>query len=429
MIVYNNMYKRIKRKDNSVIILANSKETKAITFEVLYKVGSRQENIKNNGVSHFLEHLMFKGTKKRPNTFNISKELDSIGAEYNAFTGKDHTGYYIKADKKNLPLAIEMLSDMLHNSKFDKKEMDKERGVIIEEINMYEDNPIMHIEEVFESLMYEGIDLGKSIAGPRKNIINLSRNSLYSYYKKYYYSANSIMCLSGNFNEKNALKLINKFFPLKNKKNRLKIKQIKQTKQNNPKINIVKRNNLEQVQLVLGFKSIPKKDKKFIVTQILANVLGGTMSSRLFLQIREKRGLCYFIKANNDGYEDITSFNIQAGLNKEKIYEALKAIKVELNKIVLEGISTEELQKAKDNIRGRLILKLESATAKLNFYASQELLGERIKEIEEVLMELDKVTLKQVNKIAKYIISWPKSNLAIIGPFSNKNKFLNILKN
>ena len=117
------MYKRIKRKDNSVIILANSKETKAITFEVLYKVGSRQENIKNNGVSHFLEHLMFKGTKKRPNTFNISKELDSIGAEYNAFTGKDHTGYYIKADNKNLPLAVEMLSDMLHNSKFDKKEI------------------------------------------------------------------------------------------------------------------------------------------------------------------------------------------------------------------------------------------------------------------------------------------------------------------
>ncbi len=422
------MYKRIKRKDNSVIILVPSKETKAITFEVLYKIGSRQEHKNNNGVSHFLEHLMFKGTEKRPKTVNISKELDSIGAEYNAFTGKDHTGYYIKADNKNLPLAIEMLSDMLHNSKFDKKEMDKERGVIVEEINMYEDNPLMYIEDVFENLLYKNTNLGYSIGGPRENIINLSRNSLYNYYQKYYYSANSIICLAGNFNERNALKLINKFFPVKNKKTRLKFKAVKKIKKNSPQISIVHRNNLEQVQLMLGFKSISKKDNKFLITQVLANILGGTMSSRLFLEIREKRGLCYFIRASNDGYEDITSFSIQAGLNKEKIYEALKVIKKELNKIKVEGISKVELQKAKNNIRGRLILKLESSSAKLSFYASQELLGKKIKKVEDILKELDKISLKQINKMAKDIISWPESNLAIIGPFSSKNKFLNILK-
>ena len=423
------MYKRIKRKDNSVIILVPSKETKAITFEVLYKVGSREESKNNNGVSHFLEHLMFKGTEKRPKTVNISKELDSIGAEYNAFTGKDHTGYYIKADQKNLLLAIEILADMLHNSKFEKEEMDKERGVIIEEINMYEDNPLMYIGDVFENLIYKGTKLGYSIGGPRENIINLSRNSLYNYYQKYYYSANSIICLAGNFQEKKALKLINKFFPIAKKRKRVNFKKVKKIKKKNPQISIIKRKNVEQEQLILGFKSIPKKDNKFLITQVLANILGGTMSSRLFLEIREKRGLCYFIKASNDGYEDLTSFSIQAGLNKEKIYEALKAIKEELNKLKEEGLTKEELEKAKNNIRGRLILKLESAPVKLNFYASQELLGKKIKELDEMLKELDQITLSQVNKIAQDIISWPQSNLAIIGPFHSKNKFLNILKN
>ncbi len=422
------MYKRIKRKDNSVIILVPNKETKAITFEVLYKVGSREESKNNNGVSHFLEHLMFKGTEKRPKTVDISKELDGIGAEYNAFTGKDHTGYYIKADQDNLPLAIEMLSDMLHNSKFDKEEMDKERGVIIEEINMYEDNPLMYIGDVFESLIYKDTKLGYSIGGPKENIVNLSRNALYNYYQKYYYSANSIICLAGNFNEKKALKLINKFFPIEKKRGRAEFKKVKKTKQANPQISIIKR-DIEQTQLLLGFKSIAKKDKNFLRTQVLANILGGTMSSRLFLEIREKRGLCYFIKASSDGYEDLTSFNIQAGLNKEKTYEALKAIKEELNKLKKDGISEEELKKSKDNIKGRLILKLESVTAKLNLYASQELLGKDIKEIDEILKELDGITLKQVNNMTKNIISWSQSNLAIIGPWQSKNKFLNILKN
>jgi len=181
------MYKRIIRRDGSVIILAPQKETKTITFELLFKVGSRQENIQNNGVSHFIEHLMFKGTKRRPSTAAIAKELDGVGAYYNAFTGKEYTGYYITLSNSHLSLAVDMLSDMLHNSKFDKEEMDRERGVIIEEINMYEDNPMMYIEELFENILFGGTSLGKSIAGPRINIKNVSHQVLYNYYQKYYY--------------------------------------------------------------------------------------------------------------------------------------------------------------------------------------------------------------------------------------------------
>ncbi len=421
------MFKRIVRADGSVLILVPKKETQAITFEVIYKVGSRQENIRNNGVSHFLEHLMFKGTPSRPNTIDISKELDGIGADYNAFTGKEHTGYYITADASHLPLAMDMLSDMLHNSKFDPKEMDRERGVIVEEINMYEDNPSFFIEEIFEDLLFQGSTLGKPIAGPREVIKNIKRQSLYQYYQKHYYHGNAVIGVAGNFSEAKIQTLLKKYFPVDKKKPRHKIQKVSKFLQSQPRIKLVNR-NLEQVQLILGFRTIPSTDKRFMALQLLGNILGGTMSSRLFLHIRERMGLCYFIKAEVGGYEDISSFTVHSGLNKDKIYEALTMIKEELDRLKRDGITAEELQKAKDNIRGRLILRLESPTSYLNFLASQELWNQKIKDRQATLAELDKITVKQVNMLAKEIIDWSKSNLAIIGPFESDNKFLKILK-
>lgn len=421
------MFKRIVRRDGSVIILAPKAGTNSATLEVLYKVGSRQENSQNNGVSHFVEHLMFKGTKKRPNTVDIAKELDGVGAEYNAFTGKEYTGYYITADSSHLSLATDMLSDMLYNSKFDPKEMERERGVIVEEINMYEDNPLMYIEDVFEDLLFKNTALGKQIAGPRKNIKNISRQALYNYYKKYYYNGNAVIGLAGNFKEAAALKLVNKFFPISTRKSRTKVVPVPKLKQTSPQITIVDR-NLEQVQLMLGFKSVAAIDPKFMVSQVLANILGGTMSSRLFLSIRERKGLCYSIHAGINAYEDISSFVVQAGLNTDKIYEALSAIKEELNMIRDKGVSQTELIKAKDNMRGRMILKLENSSSYLNFLIAQEVMGERLKDLPAKIKDLDSVTLEQVNNMVKQIIDWRGSSLAVIGPFKKTNNFLNILK-
>lgn len=420
------MFKRIVRSDGSVLILVPKKETQAITFEVIYKVGSRQENLSNNGVSHFVEHLMFKGTPKRPNTIDISKELDGIGADYNAFTGKEHTGYYITADASHLPLAMDMLSDMLHNSKFDTKEMDRERGVIVEEINMYEDNPSFYVEEIFEDLLFTGSTLGKPIAGPREVIKSISRQNLYNYYKKNYFHGNTVIGVAGNFSEAKIQTLLKKYFPVSQKQSRNKIKKVANFVQKQPKIKLVNR-DLEQVQLILGFRSMPSTDKRFMALQLLGNILGGTMSSRLFLHIRERMGLCYFIKAEIGGYEDISSFTVHSGLNKDKIYEALTMIKEELDRIKKDGITADELQKAKDNIRGRLILRLESPTNYLNFLASQELWNQKIKDRQSTLAELDKITVSQINALAKETIDWTKSNLAIIGPFDSANKFLKIL--
>ncbi len=421
------MFKRIVRRDGSVVILAPKAGTNSATLEVLYKVGSRQENAQNNGVSHFVEHLMFKGTGRRPNTADIARELDSVGAEYNAFTGKEYTGYYIIADSSHLSLAADMLSDMLYNSKFDKAEMDRERGVIVEEINMYEDNPLMYIEDVFEELLFKNTALGRSIAGPKKNIRDISRQALYNYYKKYYYNGNAVIGLAGNFQEAKALKLINKLFPVSSRKSRSKLIATPKLKQAGPRIDIINR-NLEQVQLMLGFRSVPTPDSRFIASQVLANVLGGTMSSRLFLSIRERKGLCYSIRSEINGYQDISSFAVHAGLNTNKIYEALSAIKEELNLVRIKGISQEELIKAKDNMRGRMILKMENASSYLNFLIAQEVMGERIKDLPGKLRELNKVTLSQVNDLAKGIIDWRQSSLAIIGPFKQSLRFLNILK-
>ncbi len=421
------MFKRLVRKDGSVVLLVPKKDTQATTFEVLYKVGSRQEPAHLSGVSHFIEHLMFKGTPSRPHTADIARELDSVGAEYNAFTGKEHTGYYVMADHGHLPMAMDTLSDMLHNSKLDPEEIEREKGVIIEEINMYEDNPLMYIDDVFENLLYQGSVLGRSIAGTREIIRGVKRQSLWNYYQKYYYHGNAVFGVAGNFDQVKFLRLLDKLFPISKKQARVTIKPVRIPKQTKPALALVNR-EVEQVQLMLGFRTMPGTDKRFLALQLLANILGGTMSSRLFIKIRERAGLCYFIRAEVNAYEDISLMAVHAGLNKDKIYEALEAIKEELNQVQREGVTEAELRQAKDNIRGRLILRLESSHSYLSFLSAQELWRQPIKDLNVTLKELESVSLAQVNKLAKDIITWPQSNLAIIGPFNTDNKFLKILK-
>src|SRR3989344_7329590 len=245
------MYKRIVRDDGSIVILVPSQESKSVTWDIMFKVGSRQESKKINGVSHFIEHLMFKGTKKRPTTKALSKELDAVGAEYNAFTGTDHTSYYIMPDAGHIELGVDMLSDMLRNSKFEKKEMERERGVIVEELNMYRDNPMMRIDEIFESTIFKGAPLGWEIGGPRSVIKSVPHESLLRFKDAYYYPGNMVLGLAGHFDEKKALKLINRYFSVRTKKSKAQITPFRfhQTK---PVANLEYKET-DQVQLMLGF--------------------------------------------------------------------------------------------------------------------------------------------------------------------------------
>lgn len=419
------MYKRIERPDGSVVMLVPSKESQSVTWEIMFKVGSRQESKKINGVSHFIEHLMFKGTTKRPTTKALSKELDAVGAEYNAFTSKENTSYYIETAASHLELGIDMLSDMLRHSKFEKKEMERERGVIVEELNMYRDNPMMRIDEIFESTIYKGSSLGREIGGPREIIKSVPHEFLLAFKERFYYPGNMVIGVAGKITEDKALRLINRYLPIQKKRSKAQIQPIAFS-QSSARAH-VEYKDTDQVQLMIGFPGYKRKHPKLDALTLLSVVLGGTMSSRLFIQIRERKGLAYVIRSTVEAYEDTGYLAVQAGVDKGKVEESLKAIRDELQKIARGGVTRAELKQAKDNIRGRMILKFEKPSTYLSFLMGQELLTDRVQTLEERLADLDTVTLDDVNRVARTVIRWKQANLALIGPYKGASKFLGAL--
>jgi len=416
------MYKKTVLKDNLRVILVPRKDTAAVTLLVLFGVGSRYENRRISGVSHFVEHLMFKGTKKRPNTLAISKELDGIGAEYNAFTSKDYTGYYIKADARHLALAVEVLSDMLLNSKFDSEEIEREKRVIIEEINMYEDNPMMYVEDLLEQTIYGDQPMGWSIAGWRKTVSALTRAEIIKYFKHHYHPKNAVVILAGQVDQKAVSLLAKKFKLIKAKKTKFAAVKLKQKIQ---QIKVLAKTT-EQLQVALGFSAYAYNNPKLYALNILAVILGGNMSSRLFLSVRERQGLCYFIRASLNIYQDTGSLVIQAGLDKSRIKQALTLILSELVKIKA-GVTLEELKRAKEFLRGKVALDLEDSSALAQFFGNQELLQGKIKTPAEKMAKLDLVTLKQVKAVAQEILVKNKLNLAVIGPNLKKQELEKII--
>ncbi|OGF20538.1 hypothetical protein A2316_00295 [Candidatus Falkowbacteria bacterium RIFOXYB2_FULL_38_15] len=418
------MFQKTTLKNGLRLITANIEGTEAITALVLFKVGSRYETKSENGISHFIEHMMFKGTKKRPNTLALSKDLDRVGAEYNAFTSRDYTGYYVKVDAEKLELALDVLSDMLLNSKFEEGELEKEKGVISEEIRMYEDNPMMFIDDLFEENLF-GSDhpLGRSIAGTVKGINGFSRKKMIDYREKYYTPNNTVLVLTGNLKNKKINELTEKYFGENGKKAKPVFEKfVYPEKNNHPKIKI-KNKETEQIQLALGFPAYSYFDPQVYALNLLSVILGGNMSSRLFISIREKRGLCYFIRSYSNVYEDAGNVVIQAGLDKTRIMPAIKAILEELQKVKKFGVKEEELKRAKDCIKGRLILSLEDSSSVADWYAKQELLMKEVLTPEEKLKKIFSVSGDDIKKVANDIFLGEKLNLAIIGPV-NEEEFI-----
>ncbi|MFH0853102.1 MAG: pitrilysin family protein [bacterium] len=397
-------------------------DTKAVTVLVLTKVGSRYESKRINGISHFVEHLMFKGTKKRPNSLAISKLLDGVGAEYNAFTSKDHTGYYVKINSEHLDLALDVVSDMLNNSKFDPKEIDRERGVIIEEINMYEDNPLMYLEDIFEQTLYSGSTLGRLIAGPRINIKNISRQNILDFVKTHYIPSNMLVAVSGRFDETKIKKQIKSYFSQTSAKrtpSRFKKFSYQGSK---PKIGLEYKDT-EQAQIGLGFPAVSYFSNQLSAFVILSTILGGNMSSRLFIQIRERRGLAYAIRCTPTVYQDTGNLFIQAGVARARAEESISAILFELEKVADKGVTSVELARAKEFIKGKLILELEDSESIGAWFAKQWLLTNKIETPNDKLIKIQAVTKEQVNLLAKKLFKRSRLNLAVIGPFKSTKQF------
>lgn len=421
------MYKKIKLSNGLKLLMAPLKETKAVTVLILLPIGSRYETKDINGVSHFIEHLMFKGTKKRPTSLDITKELDSVGAEYNAFTSKDHTGYYIKISADKIELAFDLLSDMLLNSIFNPEEIEKERGVIIEEINMYEDNPLMYLGAFFEQTLFGDQPLGWLISGPKEVIKKVSQEQILKFKNKFYHPSKMILGVAGNFDQAKVKKLAQKYFPKQKTKNtKAGFSHLKNT-QSKPKINI-KYKDTQQVQLGLGFPGYSLNDSKIYSLYLLVVILGGNMSSRLFTSIREEKGLAYYIKADISAYKDAGALLVQAGLDKTRIKEAITLILEELEKIKKDGVTDQELQASKDFLKGKLILDLEDSENVADWYVKQELLLNKILTPQEQLKRIFAVSKHQVKKVAAELLDQKKLNLVLIGPFKDSKGFKSLLK-
>ncbi len=413
-----------KLKNGARVHLIPYAGTDAATVLVLFKVGSRYEQMKVWGGSHYVEHLMFKGTKRRPNTVDISRELDRFGAEYNAYTGKDMTGYFVKIAAEQVPVAIDMLNDMLFHSLYSPVEMAREKKVIIEEIKMYEENPVMHIEDILEEAMFDGSTLGRNIAGTAQSMLAMKRNDVIAYRDAYYSPERMVIAIAGKVPE-NAMALLEKTFGTVKSRPEPECFVPFGVMPAHKKPHVRRQNkDVKQIQVALGFPSVGKDHPDQPAIQLLASILGGSMSSRLFIEVRERKGLCYHVRAVADAYEDVGTFVIRAGLDGARLPLASKTILQEVMKMKKKGVTAQELRNVKDHVDGATKLSLEDSSSRAEFYARQELFLGQVETPAEKLAKYRKVTAKDVQRVANEILDLSKLSIAAIGPYKTDEALL-----
>lgn len=397
------------------------------TVLVMAGAGSRYETKKNNGISHFLEHMAFKGTKKRPSAMAISSVIDGIGGEFNAFTGKETTGYYIKAGKDKVELCMDILSDMLTESLLDAKEIEKEKGVIIEEINLYEDTPMRKIGDIYETLLYGDTPLGWDIAGEKEIIRSITREDFVAYMGSLYSAGNMTVVVAGGIEEPMIEELTAKYFGTMNSFTTKTFDPIAENQQK-PAL-LIKEKKTEQIHIALGVRTIPVDHPDEYPLSVLASVLGGGMSSRLFEEVREKRGLAYYVRTHSDHYLDAGSLVTLAGIDPARVDSAVAVIMDEYRRVAngTLNITDEEFRKAKEYLKGHFVLELEDSRAVASFYAHEELTEKKVKDPSEVISLIESVTKEQVDQAGKKYFKNEGLNLALIGNYSGKEKLEKVL--
>ncbi|MDO8552156.1 MAG: pitrilysin family protein [bacterium] len=409
------------------VVLVPMLDAKTATVVVMAGTGSRYETKEENGLAHFLEHMFFKGTKNRPSARLISEELDAIGSVYNAFTAKDRTAYYAKVSSKYLDTALDVISDIFLNSTLPGKEITKERGAIIQEIDMYEDMPMRIIDNVFDELIFGGDHpLGRTILGPKDNIRTFMRKDFANYLKHHYTPENTVVCVAGAISEQKVLDAINRSFGKVAKSPAPRFVPFA-SMQVSPRV-AIKEKKTDQTQLMLGVPSYPYAHKDEYVLEVLATILGGGMSSRLFLEVREKRGLAYSVHASVEKYPDTGYLAVQAGVEHGKLEKAITTILAEFRKIKNVKVSDEELKKAKAHIKGTLAMALETSDAVAAQAATSLISLGKIRTMEDITRGIDKVKASDVFRVAKDLLRTEGLNLAIIGPHLDREKFLSLLR-
>lgn len=420
------MYQRTVLKNGVRVISVPKHDTEAVTLFVMLGVGSRYETNAMAGVSHFVEHMVFKGTKRHPTARSISRDLEAVGADYNAFTSKEYTGFYIRLHTDHGRFAVNMLYDIVFRSVFKPDDIERERGVILEEIKMYEDNPSAHVGEMLDEHLYEGCPLNRNIAGSRKTVSALARKDIMKFWKEHYIPEKTVVAIAGRIDDRLIRHLEKLFGGLPKAKKRPRGYRCADFVKQKEKL-VLKYKETEQAHLAIGFPAFSYQSRSRSALQLLGTVLGGGMSSRLFTEVREKRGLAYSVSAGASAHLDTGDFSIHAGLNADKIEEGMRTIMRELGKAARSGVTEEELKRAKEFLKGRIILGLENSSALAEYYARQELLIGAIQTAEQKIDTLMSVDRAQVKRVAQKILRTQKMSAALIGPYTERDRLEKIL--
>jgi predicted Zn-dependent peptidase len=415
------MFKKTTLKNGLRIITVPQKETKAVTVLVMAGTGSKYEEKKLSGISHFVEHMAFKGTKKKKGPMEVSGCLDEIGGEMNAFTGEEYTGYYVKVDAVHFEIAMDWISDIFLNSTILDKEVEKERGVIIEEINMYNDNPMRNIGDVWRKALYGDQPAGWFIGGTKDSVSNIKRADMLNYINSQYTAKNTVVCVVGNIKEKQAIEMVKKYFSkMPTSINKEKVSVVDKQSESNV---FIFNKKTKQTTMALGVRGYNHLHEDKYVLDIIAVLLGGMMSSRMFNEVREKLGAAYYVATYNESETDTGYLSTFAGIDSSKLNKVIETILREYKKLKEVKVSEKELKKIKDHLRGKIVLGIESSDAKASFYCTQEVLKNKIMTIEEIIKKIEKVTVNDIMRVARDIFKEEKLNLAIIGPYKGKEVY------
>jgi predicted Zn-dependent peptidase len=400
------------------LLTAPVESTAAVTVMVFAGAGSRYEIQKERGISHFLEHMFFKGGNKFKNTREVSAAIDGVGGDFNAFTGKEYAGYYVKVAAAEVELACDVISDMLLHASFPPEEIEKERGVIMEEERMYQDTPMYRAGWDFEEVLFGDHPLGWDTIGTEEVIRSVTQADFKKHRDELYTPKNLVVTFSGKINQAQARDLTDRFFaPISGESSR---RFTPFTNYGSKKV-FLRTKNTEQAHLVLGVPGIGSQAKDHFVQKLLAIILGGNMSSRMFLNIREARGLCYYIATEVDSYLDAGSLSTRAGVDQSRLKEAISAIKDEYNTCADAGINEEELVRAKEYLKGKITLSLEDSEERAHFFGKQQLLYPHVRDITEYFAEVENVTKEQVDALAKRLLKNEELRLVVIGKEEDKD--------
>lgn len=415
------MYKRYTLENGLRVVTEYIPFVKSVSIGVWIEAGSKHENTINNGISHFIEHMVFKGTDKRT-AKDIADIIDSVGGQINAFTSKECTCYYTKVLDSHYDLAIDLLSDMLFNSKFDPIEIDKERSVILEEINMYEDSPEDLVHDILSQTLFKNNSLGMPILGTEDTLNNIDREMILQYMDKYYVANNAVLSIAGNFDEKKLLQTINNKFSTWGNNNNLD--KAYETINYNFEI-VSKDKEIEQTHLCIGFKGVELDSNDVYPLLVLNNVLGGSMSSRLFQSVREERGLAYSIYSYPSIYKNGGSLVIYAGTNPSQVEEVTKIIYSEIKNIISNSLSEDEINKSKEQLKGNYILGLESTSSRMTSIGKSELLRNRIYSQKEIIDKIDCVNSADIQRVIQRIFKLDEVTITAV----SKDNIIKTIRN